>query len=518
MKKIFIVIAILPWVFAGNYKYQENITILSVDGTKISANLFTPEGEGTFPLIIFPNSWAMDEHQYYVQASLFAEKGYVVFSYSSRGWGKSGGTVTVAGPEDLEDLSSCLDWVLANAPVDEKNIGISGISYGAGISLLGLAHDNRIKTAAVMSVWGDLIQSLYGNETPHVVWATVLLGSGYLTGNMDPMIYEHYQNLVKRKDIPKTLAWAKKRSPLYVLDKINKRKAPVYISNNLQDEMFQPNSVVELYEKLTVPKRLDLNLGIHASAELGGLLGIDNYVWKNAHLWFDHWLKGQDNRIMEQPPVTIAVKNTGERDSFGAWPHKSIRAKQYFFSQRTILENGTLVSKVPSRVGKDKISSGILSGITTGIPIIGAIFEAHSPIPIITFLPTTNPIISIYYQSEPLPAKFQLRGTPKVEIWVKPSDKQVQMIAHLYKLDSFGFATLMTHAPITLHDQVPGKAVKVTWDLVTTAYDLKKGDRFALAIDNYDLNYKSPSKYFSTEILCGENFTSNIIIPYTEKP
>lgn len=518
MKHLVFIFLATALLFAGEYKYQDNISISSTDGTKLSANVFTPEGEGTFPAIIFPNSWAMDEDQYYVQASLFAEKGYIVFSYSSRGWGKSEGKVTVAGPQDMEDLSACIDWVIANTPVDKDNIGISGISYGAGISLLGLAHDERIKTAAAMSVWGDLITSLYGNETPHVVWATVLLGSGYLTGNMDPMIYKHYQNLVNRQNIPETMAWAKKRSPLYVVDKINKRNAPVYISNNLQDEMFQPNSVIRLYEKLNVPKRLDLNLGIHASAELGGLVGIENYVWKNAHMWFDYWLKGQKTGIMQQPPVTMAVKNTGKRDAFPAWPHKNLKTKEYFFNERTIFKNGKLSEEAPTELGKDGISSGILSGISTGVPIIGAIFEAHTPIPIITFLPTTNPLISIYYQSEPLQADFQLRGTPQIEMWIKPSKSQIQMIAHLYTVGETGFATLITHAPITLHDQTPGEAVKVTWDLVTTSYDLEKGERFVIAIDNYDLNYKSPDHYFDTEILCGEEYKSKIVLPFTEKP
>ena len=516
MKNLFFVLLFMLNTFCMDYDYQDDIVLHSKDGTKIAANLFTPKGEGVFPAIIFPNSWAMDEHQYYAQAELFAKKGYIVFSYSSRGWGESGGKVTVAGPQDMEDLTACIDWVIANTPVDSKNIGISGISYGAGISLLGLAHDARLKTAVAMSGWGDLITSLYGNETPHVVWATVLLGSGYLTGNMDPMIYEKYQNLVQRKNIPETLEWARKRSPIYAVDKINKRGAPVYISNNLQDEMFQPNSVINLYKKLSVPKRLDLNLGIHASAELGGLIGIDNYIWKNTHEWFDYWLKGEQTGILSKPSVTMAVKNTTERDAFPSWPAKNAYKKELYFTERTIFKNGGLSDNAPEKSGKDEIITGILSGISTGIPIIGAIFEAHTPIPIITFLPTTNPVISIFYQSKPLEEDLKLRGTPQIEVWVKPSHKHVQLIAHLYKVNSLGFGTLITHAPITLHEATPGKAVKVNWDFVMTSYDLKKGERIAVAIDNYDLNYKGLDHYFSTEILCGGNYKSMVTIPYTK--
>ena len=59
-----------------------------------------------------------------------------------------------------------VDYVQANLPADMDNLAISGISYGAGISLLGPAREPRIKTAAALSGWGSLVDELYYRESP----------------------------------------------------------------------------------------------------------------------------------------------------------------------------------------------------------------------------------------------------------------------------------------------------------------------------------------------------------------
>lgn len=507
-------------LWAYEYKYQENISFVSKDGTKLSANLFTPisgEQARKFPAIIFANSWGLDEYQYGVQAICFAEKGYIVFSYSSRGWGLSGGMVTVAGPRDMEDLSAGIDWLLANVPVDEKNIGIAGISYGAGISLLGLAHDQRIKTAVAMSGWGDLAASLYGNETPRLVWGLILLGGGYLTGNMDPIIATHYGNLVDHKNIPEALLWASHRSPIRFVHALNAKGAPIYISNNFQDEMFHPNSLMSLFSQLTVPKRLDLNLGVHASAELGGLIGTSNYVWRNVHDWFDFWLKGIDTGIMDRNAVSMEVKNVSTRQEFKNWPSEEIKTKSYYLGKREESPTGSLLNRAESTSASDKISSGILSGISTGIPVISAVFKAHTPIDIVTWLPGTDRKTSIVYQSSEVLSDLKIRGIPGITVWIEPSGTEVQLIFHLYDVNPWEEGTLITHVPVTLYGATPGKPVKISLELIATTYNLPKGHRIALGIDTYDANYASPTnKSFQVKFHYGPVCESKLTIPYVD--
>ncbi|MEU8888085.1 CocE/NonD family hydrolase C-terminal non-catalytic domain-containing protein [Streptomyces sp. NPDC048442] len=48
-------------------------------------------------------------------------------------------------PRRTADVSAVIGWALAHTPADEDKIGMAGVSYGAGLSLLASGHDKRIK-------------------------------------------------------------------------------------------------------------------------------------------------------------------------------------------------------------------------------------------------------------------------------------------------------------------------------------------------------------------------------------
>ena len=88
------------------YTTHDDIMILTNDNVKLAANIFIPSGLSTpAPAIIFINSWGLNEYEYLQQAAELAEKGYVVLSYTTRGFGESGGIVDTAGPKDINDLT-----------------------------------------------------------------------------------------------------------------------------------------------------------------------------------------------------------------------------------------------------------------------------------------------------------------------------------------------------------------------------------------------------------------------------
>ena len=135
------------------------MTITSFDGTKLAANLFLPKRSSSdqkFPAIVMIASWAAPGRVEYIgQQQKLAQDGYVVVSYTARGFYLSEGQVDVAAPEDARDVSSVLDWLQANAPIDINNVAASGISYGAGLSLIALGQDPRFKTAVALSGWAS---------------------------------------------------------------------------------------------------------------------------------------------------------------------------------------------------------------------------------------------------------------------------------------------------------------------------------------------------------------------------
>lgn len=200
--------------FAGtasvDHTFRDDIVITPADGTRRTANVFEPisDAQAPHPAVVFVNSWALNEYEYLVPAATLAERGYIVLSYNTRGFGTSGGLINVAGPQDMEKLSAVIDWLEDNTVVDVERIGMSGISYGAGMSLLGLAQESRVRTAVAVSGWGDLADSLYKDETQRLAWGLVLLGSGYFTGRMDPIIAEQYMHLLTHGDVDGVRAWA----------------------------------------------------------------------------------------------------------------------------------------------------------------------------------------------------------------------------------------------------------------------------------------------------------------------
>ncbi|NVK88358.1 MAG: CocE/NonD family hydrolase [Gammaproteobacteria bacterium] len=487
----------LPDYSNAEFSFIDDVKVTSFDNAQIAANLFIPKQTAPasgFPTIIFVNSWVLDEHQYMLQAKQFAAKGYLVFSYSARGWGCSDGQVNVAGDNDISDLSMIIDWLLANTAADPNNIGISGISYGSGISLLGLAKEPRIKTAVAMSTWASLAESLYQNETPRLFWGFLLVASGFLTADLEPIINQNYQNLIFNRDIPQTLEWAQQRSADQVINLINERQAPVYLANNFGDNLFQPNNLIAFYQQLSGPKRLDLNQGTHASAEGFGLIGLNNYTWNNTHRWFDYWLKGVDNGIMDQPAVTMDVAN-GQRVSFANWPSNNTETRRFYLTPRSLLTHGGLdLSPHRSWWPKtNRIYSGIDTLATTGIPLVSEVLDAHLNLPVKTPLGLIARSNGIVFQSERLATPLAIRGIPKLSINLSSYSSKWQLNAYLYDVDRFGVGTLITHGPITRYAAPTHQRLTVDWNLVASAYDVPAGHKIALAIDTADALYAPPT-------------------------
>ena len=105
----------------------------------------------------------MNKWEYVEPANEYAKKGYTVLSYTARGFWESGGVISMANIPDQNDISTMITWVIANTNADPDRIGLSGISYGGGLSLLGAAKDSRVKSIVSMSCWVNKYLYIYLN-------------------------------------------------------------------------------------------------------------------------------------------------------------------------------------------------------------------------------------------------------------------------------------------------------------------------------------------------------------------
>ncbi|MGW8358182.1 CocE/NonD family hydrolase [Streptomyces wedmorensis] len=452
------------------------VDIAGDGGTVLKANVVTPaggDGSARYPVIVLPTSWAMPQIEYLAQAQKLADSGYVVVSYNSRGFWQSGGEIETAGPKDVADASKVIDWALANTPADPDRVGMAGVSYGAGISLLAAAHDPRVKAVAALSGWADLIESIYSGRTQHLQAAGLLGGAGYLTGRPGPELKQILgdflsSNLDKEDEM---IAWGRTRSPATYLDRINANGAAIMLGNAWGDTIFPPNQYASFYEKLTGPKRLEFRPGDHATAEATGLFGLPNDTWTSTHRWFDRYLKGVDNGIDREQPVQLKSRSTGGYEGYADW--KSVNADQRKFSL----------------ADTEHVWANVDSGANGGITLLTNALDQFLRTPPVVSVPLLPRAFAGVWQSERYDTAQKVRGTVRVHTTVTPTKESGTFVAYLYDVGPLGIGKLVSNAPYTFHDRTPGQPFAVDLELFSTAYDVPAGHRLALVVDTVDPLY-----------------------------
>ncbi|MEV4639690.1 CocE/NonD family hydrolase [Actinoplanes sp. NPDC049548] len=452
----------------------------------LKANVVAPAAAGRHPVLIMPSSWGLNDLEYLAQAQTLAGRGYVVVSYTPRGWWFSGGEIDTAGPKDMADISRVIDWALANTPADPARIGAAGISYGAGLSLLGAAFDRRIRAVAVMSGWADLVASLYADQTRHRQSAGLLQLAANTLGNASEELNQNLDDFAANRDAPQVMAWARKRGAATYLDALNANAPAVFIANGWGDTFFPPNQIVDLYNRLTTPKRLELRPGDHAIAELTGLIGIDNDVWTSLYRWFDQYLLGASGATAE-PPVEIKPYNAPE-EQYASWSALTTSTRRYGLGAIRRLDGTGLLGGDPSSgwsktlpTDKDTTANGGIVLITNGL----AAFTGWQPS---IWLPTVDRSRAGVWASERPSSVQRIRGVPKLHLQLSDTEAQGTVVAYLYDLDAIGTAKLITHAPATWLGTEGGSRT-VDLDLQATAYDVPAGHSLTLVIDTVDSLY-----------------------------
>ncbi|MFD6971517.1 CocE/NonD family hydrolase [Streptomyces sp. NPDC059979] len=446
-------------------------------GITLKGNVFTPAGAQsgrTYPLIVLPTSWGMPQIEYIAQAKKLADSGYVVVSYTSRGFWLSGGQIEVAGPPDIADVSAVIDWALAHTPADADRIGLGGVSYGAGITLLASAHDPRVKAVVAMSGWADLIESIYSGRTQHLQAAGLLGAAGYLTGRPGPELQSLLGDFLgSRLDREQQMIeWGRKRSAAEQVDRINANGAAIMLGNAWGDTIFPPNQYAKFYERLTGPKRLEFRPGDHATAEGTGLLGLPNDTWTNAHRWFDRYLKGERNGIDTEAPVQIKSRSNNGYEGYADW--------------KSVGSGGTEKLALSD---SEHVFANIDSGANGGIVLLSSVLDQFVKAPPAASIPLLPRAFAAVWQSERYDAARRIRGTVELHTTVTPTKGDGTFVAYLYDVGPLGIGKLVSNAPYTFHGKTPGQAFGVDLELFSTAYDVPAGHRLALVVDTVDPLY-----------------------------
>jgi len=540
---------------SGKYdtKFIDGLKIVTRDGITLVADAFVPVPKTpteVFPLLVFINSWGVFQFEYSLKSLDWARSGYVVIEYETRGFFRSGGQIGTAGPDDWNDFSDVLDWTLSQSDwhINSSSIASGGISYGAGLSLLGAEHDPRVTTVLALSGWGNLTASLYDNASPSLVWGGLLIAAADLFGSVPPDLKDLWSDMLNHQNISFLKSWSGDRSPCKYVDKLNERGVPVFLSNNFEDRIFKSSYIMDFYQQLDVPKMMLYNQGIHASAEIGGLADLpNNYIWAKAKLWIDYWLKGIDTGIMQEPALHFELRDAHkERITFSSWPAEEITSKRFYLYPRKkhfleLHKRGDLSTKPYMATGEyqkissfahkpasDSITFKKHTHLSAGIPIVGDLAQVLLHVPIDTFTPIVSEKHAILYYTDKLEDHSRLCGLTNLTLQVSSDTGSThlspfQIEAYLYELDHYGIAKLISDGPFTywadeydVVGRVDDSTVIINIRLRNMCLDIKKGHRIALGLDMYTHLYKTASedKDLTLTIYYNENNLSYIEIPF----
>ncbi|WP_046467986.1 CocE/NonD family hydrolase [Allosalinactinospora lopnorensis] len=479
----------------------EYVSVPGHDDVEIKAKVITPTNhEGPHPLLVMPSAWATNNLVYVGAAKKLAyESGYQVISYTTRGFWDSGGEIEVAGPKDVADASKVIDWGLENTDADPERIGMAAISYGAGISLLTAAEDDRVKAVGAMSGWSDLISSLYPNETISSQAIELLITTARITGRGGEALQE-IESEYRKGNMDPALDHSPERSPGTKIDQLNDNGPAVMLAHAWNDGIFPPSGLIDFHSQLTGPKRLMLAPGEHATPEAFGALGLPNETWEALTRWLDHHLKGVDNGVDTEDPVQVKPNNGGgDWTTYPDWESVTESTSTLHLSEpeRTWeqwLSTGGLEEE-PQTGWDYSVRAGIGTTANSGTLIVSGALQQFADIPTGVALPLVDRYRAGVWTGDPHPDGVRVSGTPKAHVEVTPTSEDQSLYFYLYATNSHGIGSLITHKPYTLRDAAPGEPVTVDVDLEPVVWDVPAGHRLALVVDTQDFRYSSESDF-----------------------
>lgn len=293
-------------------------------------------------------------------------EGYVHVIGDMRGTGDSGGEMignyNFGGVSQGQDLYDVIEWVAAQ-PWCDGNVGMIGISYFGSMQVLAAAErPPHLKAIFVSGGHFDFYETTYHGGVMWFMPRAAREGRGGDSGiahtNVKSRMQQVYSPDELRTLVEKRLAdpdvaawpnlvhvlrypknrefwfdivmneldgpWYKERNPITLAANID---IPVYLQID-QGRGWTLEGHIDLFTVLKGPKKLDI----------GAYPPMQSRPWVEEHdtmfRWYDYWLKGTDNGIMDEPAVRVFVEGTRSVVTADAWPPKPTTLRELFLRPR----------------------------------------------------------------------------------------------------------------------------------------------------------------------------------------
>ena len=511
---------VVPALTAGPTVREEALRVpvgAESDGTPVDLDVavYTADGlDGPAPAVLLAHGFGGKRQDLVAQARRLAAEGYVVLTWTARGFGESGGRIHLNAPAyEVEDASALLDLlagrddVLLDAAGDPR-VGIAGGSYGGAIALLAAGYDQRVDAIAPRITWNDLAASLFPQfatagdpgtaaafepvADPGVfkrLWAGVFFGSGSASAD-DPTICGRFAEDVCAAygasaatgvPTPEILDLLAASSPASVLDRI---EAPTLLLQGQADSLF-PLSEGDANARGIAAAGTPVKLVWFAGGHDGGDQE-DERLDALTLAWFDRYLRDDgtaaDSRFEATgqaaslfgartgaDPQVLAADAAPGLDG-GVVPRREVPLSGG--AQTVVAPAGGNPAQVSSLPGLGAVVSTLLRGSQRALPDI--------------------PGQSAVFETEPFTESFTLVGSATVDVRVRTDAPDVTLFARLLDVGPGGSEAVLPNRLVTTVRLGDGGDQTVRVVLPAVVREIQPGHALRLVLTTTDQAYAMP--------------------------
>jgi len=498
---------------------------------QLAATLYQPRFFPSAPAAIYIHGFGGhrltgdDNLAYYIAAT-----GYIVVSYTARGFGdgESGGRVTLAGPDELNDLSRVIDWLTTDpdhviGPRVTK-IGVLGGSYGGGHSFQ-IASDPRVSAVIPLVGWTDLEQALYPNGA-----IKYKLGIAEFYSGLDQQVgTPPFYNFIKLEfdmfdaaadgTVPTNVKQALHARSIAaqgsdgreILDQTRQPRAPTFIIQSWDDYLFPATQALDVFSQITAPKQI--YLGRHGHPPGGNQFeGEDLYIATQVLRWFDHYLRGigdTDSRNVSSAPAPLDVIPFTDKE----FPSDAIVSSPLF------LKPGGVLSRKKKGPAQEESAGAIFrperirsSRSGAEIPSRDDMFSGHAD-------PLQTVPSRLEYTFAPWDTNTEMIGPSEFSLFVSSvTSADVDLVVRTFDVGPDGTETEVTVGVMRVTGLTPGEVRHVTFRDFGDDWVFSAGHSIRLKVTNIDFpDFRPPgaNDNFPSQITIhtGKQFPSSMWIP-----
>jgi uncharacterized protein len=502
------------------------------DGVRLAADLYLPSGGAAgerFPVLLeyLPYRKTEARARNWALYSYFVRRGYVVARVDIRGTGDSEGRLIAYEytDQEQEDGEAVIDWLSKQAWSTGK-VGMFGISWG-GFNSIHMAMRNPPALGAIIAV--DATDDLYQDDV-HFMDGVLHLDSWEMSQDLDnarPGAPDYVIDEAYFRDRFDTQPWMmtykrqQRDGPFWDRTALKARydsiRVPTFVIGGWYDGY--RDSVPRMLEHLKAPIKAIVGPWAHS-------LPHDGYPkpqmeWRHeAVRWFDHWLKGRDTGIMDEPRFAVFVRRwhppgpvleevPGEWRWEDGWPIARIRER----TLRPQPDHGLAETVPEERVHRLRYVPS--AGVEAGGPVMWWGDAAHDQRPTDAFC--------LVYDTPPLDDDLEILGLPRALLKVSADAPRADWIARLSDVAPDGAVTQVagaafngTHRESAREPKAiePDRPFPLEIEMHFTSWVFPRGHRIRLAVGNAQWPMLWPTPYpMTTALYLGGADGSRVLLP-----